>query len=142
MKKIIMGVFIVLVTAAFSHARGISIIANNSFSKNSLTIPQLKDVYLGKTEVVDGVRIQPIDQKEETIKQDFLKKIMDMSADDYRSYWIRRVFREGGTPPSSKGSPEDVIKAVKDGKGSIGYVRDDDIKSKEGIKVLMTISVP
>ena len=142
MRKIIMGFFIVLVTAAASHAGGISIIANSSFNKNSLTMPQVKDIYLGKMEVVDGVRIQPIDQKEETIKQDFLKKTLDMSPDDYKSYWVRRVFREGGTPPSAKGSPEDVIKAVRDGKGSIGYVRDEDIKSKEGIKVLLTISVP
>lgn len=142
MRKIIMGFFIVLVTAAASHAGGISIIANNSFSKTSLTMPQVKDIYLGKMEVIDGVRIQPIDQKEENTKKVFLKKALDMSAEDYKGYWIKRVFREGGLPPAAKGSPEDVIKAVKDGKGSIGYVRDEDIKSKEGIKVLLTISVP
>lgn len=142
MRKIIMGFFIVLVTAAASHAGGISIIANGSFNKASLTPLQIKDIYLGKLEIMDGVKIKPIDQKEATIKNDFLHKALDMSADDYKGYWVKRVFREGGVPPAAKDSPEDVIKAVKDGKGSIGYVRDEDIKSKEGIKVLLTISVP
>lgn len=140
MTRIFSSLFLILLLATAAHAGGISVIANNSFSKSALSASQVKDIYLGKTEVMDGVRLSPLDRKDsEAVKGDFLKKTLGMTGDEYKSYWVKRVFKDGGAPPSVKASSDDAIKAVKENKGAIAYVPEEDLKSKEGLKVLITI---
>lgn len=141
MKKIMAGFLISLFLSTAAHAGAIAVIANNSFSKSALTASQVKDIYLGKMEIVEGTKIQPIDHKDsEAIKKDFLGKTLNFSVSDYKGYWVKKVFKDGGSPPSVKGSADDVIKAVKEDKGSIGYVWEEDAKNIAGVKILLKIS--
>lgn len=140
MKKTLAALAIVLLTASGAWAQGIAVIANSSFPKDSLTAEQVKDIYLGKTGLIEGTKVQPVDQKDsDSIKRDFLKKVVDTSADEYKVYWMKRAFREGGSPPGVKNSSEDVINSVREGKGSIGYVWDDEARGKNGVKVIFTV---
>lgn len=140
MKKTIAALAIVLLAASASWAKGIAVVANSAFPKDSLTAAQVKDIYLGKTGLLEGTKIQPIDQKDaDSIKGDFLKKVLETTADEYKVYWMKRAFREGGTPPGVKNSSDDVINTVRDGKGSIGYVWEDETKGRSGVKVILTI---
>jgi ABC-type phosphate transport system substrate-binding protein len=134
--------FLATVTTVFfahtmAHA-GIAVIGGSSFPKDALSIGEVKEIYTGKMEIVGGTRLKPLDQKS-SVKSDFVEKAVGMSEDDYKSYWIKRVFREGGSPPAVKASSDDVISAVKEDKGAVGYVSEDEAKGKSGIRVLLVI---
>lgn len=122
---------------AAAYADEIAIISNSAFPRSSLTTAQVKDIYLGKIEILDGVKIKPIDQKS-ALKKDFLSKILQLNDENYKSHWIKRVFREGGAPPAVKVSTDDVLSAVNEDKCAIGYISADEAKGKSGIKVLFT----
>lgn len=129
--------FIVLIPLT-AFAEGIAVISGSSFPKDSLSASDVKDIYLGKTALISGVKVKPLDQKA-GLKSDFLQKAVGMSEDDYKGYWIKRVFREGGNPPAVKTAADDIVSAVKDEAGSIGYISESEAKSKGGIKVLLVL---
>jgi hypothetical protein len=58
------------------------------------------------------------------------------------TYWNNRLFREGGIPPIPKNNSADVISAVQDTDGAIGYVwLTDTTDSKANLKILLTIPI-
>ncbi len=122
-----------------AQAADIAIISGDDFPKNSLTAGQVKDLYLGNVEMIEGTKIFPLDQKDtDPIKKDFLKTVVGMSPDEYKSHWMKRVFRDGDAPPAVKNAAEEVTRGVREKKGTVGYIRKDEVKGKEGIKVLLT----
>ncbi|OGV96351.1 MAG: hypothetical protein A3I04_01015 [Nitrospinae bacterium RIFCSPLOWO2_02_FULL_39_110] len=140
MKRIIIGLLIILLSYTNTITAGdrIVIIANNSFPRDSLTPSQIKEIYLGKMEIIDNIRIQFLDQKDSSsIKKDFLEKFMDFSISDYKVYWIKKIFKKGRTPPIVKDSSEEVIKAIKEEKSYIGYVWEEEIKNIKDVKILL-----
>ena len=138
MKRIIIGLLIILLSYTDSLAGDrIVIIASHSFPKDSLKPSQIKEIYLGKIEIIDNIRIQSLDQRDSSlIKKDFLEKFMDFSISDYKVYWIKKVFKEGVTPPTVKDSSEEVIRAIKEKKNYIGYVWEEEIKNIKDVKIL------
>ncbi|MEK6546004.1 MAG: hypothetical protein AABZ28_05695 [Nitrospinota bacterium] len=145
MKKIIIGLLIILLSYTNSIAEGdrIVIIANHSFPRDSLTSSQIKEIYLGKMEIIDNIRIQSLDQKDSSpIKKDFLEKFIDFSISDYKAYWIKKVFKKGRIPPTIKDSSEEIIKAIKEEKSYIGYVWEGEIKNIKDVKILFKIDNP
>ena len=144
MKRIIIGLLIIFLFYTDSLAGDrIAIIANHSFPKDSLTSSQIKEIYLGKIEIIDNIRIQSLDQKDSSpIKKDFLEKFIDFSIGNYKLYWIKKVFKEGGTPPTIKDSSEEIIKTIKEQKNYIGYVWEEEIKNIKDVKILFKIDNP
>lgn len=140
--KIIGSFVVMLFMVAVSYAGDIVIIAGDDFPKKSLTVSQLKDIYMGNVQMLEGTRIMPLDQKDsDPIKKEFLKNVLGMSLDEYKGYWIKKVFREGGVPPTTvKNAPGEVIAGVKEKKGSIGYVYKEE--GKDGVKILLSITTP
>ncbi len=133
---VLLASIVLMPLAAF--AEGIAIVSGSAFPKDSLSASDVKDIYLGKTSLIGGVKVKPLDLKA-GVKSDFLQKAVGMSEDDYKGYWIKRVFREGGNPPAVKASSDDVVSAVKDEAGALGYVSESDARSKAGIKVLLVL---
>ena len=66
---------------------------------------------------------------------------MGSSVDGYKAYWIKKFFQEGVTPPTAKGTPSEIIQAVSQTSGAIGYVWEDDLKNDAGVKTLLKIEV-
>ena len=108
---------------------------------NSISASAVKDIYLGEKTSEGGVRIKPMDQKDEAIKKRFIEKVMGSTVDGYKAYWIKKFFQEGVTPPTSKGSPVEMIQAVSQTGGSVGYVWSDEVKGDSGVKILLKIEV-
>ena len=132
---------IVLCLLSATHAADIAIIAGDDFPKGSLTSAEVKDIFLGNMKMIEGTKVFPLDQKDsEEIKKEFMKRIIEMSVIWYNRYWTKRVFREGGTPPAVKGTQDEVIRGVKEKKGTVGYIWKDEAKGKDGIKILLTLS--
>ncbi len=98
-------------------AHDIYIIANGD-----LPIPryEIKDVFLGQKQLVNGIKLVPIDNA--ASQKDFLKNIIKMDAARYNVNWTKRSFREGLNPPETKSSDAEVIATVRAKVGAIGYV--------------------
>jgi len=126
---------------ASAYARELAIIANKDYPLNSISASAVKDIYLGEKTSEGGVKIKPMEQKDEAIKKRFIEKVMGSTVDGYKAYWIKKFFQEGVTPPTSKGSPVEMIQAISQTGGSVGYVWADEVKGDSGVKVLLKIEV-
>jgi ABC-type phosphate transport system substrate-binding protein len=136
-KRFIGGLLLAMLFSTAALAEEIAVIANSAFPKDALTATQIKDIYLGKVEIIGSERVKPIDQKDtHPLKKAFVGKILDMTIEDYKGYWMKRVFRDGGAPPAVKPSTEETISAVRDDKGAIGYVYAEEAKGKPGVRVV------
>ena len=133
-------VILLFMVSTISYAEEIAIIANKAYPANHISLTTLKDIYLGEKTTEGGIRIKPYDQKSSMIRKKFLIKVIDTGEDGYNAYWIKKVFQEGGVPPIKKSSPDEVIRAIREEAGGIGYVwrNEGDVL---GIKVLLTIDV-
>ncbi len=138
------GLITVLVSGsllASANARELAIIANKDYTLDSISAFAVRDIYLGEKTLERGVKIRPMDQRDEAIKRKFIERVMGNSVDGYKAYWIKKFFQEGVNPPTAKGSPYEVIQAISQTVGAIGYVWVDDIKGDPGIKILLKIEV-
>ena len=148
MKYLKSGLVMALITLLFSgtfyasaYARELVIIANKDYPLNSVSASVVKNIYLGEKTAEGGVKIKPMEQRDEAIKKRFIEKIMGSSVDGYKAYWIKKFFQEGVTPPTAKGTPSEIIQAISQTSGAIGYVWEDDLKDDSGVKTLLKIEV-
>jgi len=126
---------------ASANAREIAIIAHPYFPMNSISASAVKHIYLAEKTSAGGVKIKPMEQRDEAIKKRFIEKVISSSVDGYKAYWIKKFFQEGVTPPTAKGTPSEIIQAISQTAGAIGYVWEDDIRGDSGVKVLLKIEV-
>ncbi len=127
---------------AFAIADDIVVIANENYPANRLTLQSVKSIYLGEKEYERSVKIKPINQKDANlIKKEFIEKALSATVDVYRSYWLKKVFKEGAIPPPSKESSQEVIKTVIYEDGAVGYVWSEEAQRETGIKVLLIIKI-
>lgn len=148
MKYLKSGLVMAIITLLFSgvlfasaNAREIVIIANKDYPLNSISASVVKNIYLGEKTSESGVKIKPMEQRDEAIKKRFIEKIMGSSVDGYKAYWIKKFFQEGVTPPTAKGTPSEIIQAISHTSGAIGYVWEDDLHGDAGVKTLLKIEV-
>src|SRR3989304_5467158 len=140
----VVGLITLLLSGTFyasAYARELSIIANKDYPMNSISASSVKDIYLGEKTSEGGVKIKPMEQRDEAIKKRFIEKVMGSTVDGYKAYWIKKFFQEGVTPPTAKGTPSEIIQAINQTSGAIGYVWVDDVKGDSGVKVLLKIEV-
>ena len=116
------------------------IIAGTSFPKDRLTIQELKALYLGETQLLQDLRIHPVDQREnQLIRKRFLERVVQMTRDRYIDYWNLRLFRYGGFSPLLRNTGREVIETVREQDGSLGYVWLEEARNEPGIKILLTL---
>ena len=80
----------------------------------------IRDIYLGDKQVAGGVKLIPIDNN--SIKADFLDRVVHIPAAKYSATWAKKVFQDGIAVPLVKSTDADVIALVKAKPGNIGYV--------------------
>src|SRR3990172_9630283 len=144
MKYLKSGLVMALITLLFSgtfyasaNARELVIIANKDYPLNSISASVVKNIYLVEKTAEGGVKIKPMEQRDEAIKKRFIEKIMGSSVDGYKAYWIKKFFQEGVTPPTAKGTPSEMIQTISQTSGAVGYVWVDELKGDSGVKVLL-----
>lgn len=136
---IIVGLLVFLWGSVHASARELAIISNKDYPASTISSAVVKEIYLGE-KISEGLyRIKPMEQSDETIKRKFIEKVVGSTVDGYKAYWIKKFFQEGITPPTAKASSSDVIQAVGQTSGGIGYVWGDEVKGD--VKVLLKIEV-
>jgi ABC-type phosphate transport system substrate-binding protein len=107
------------------------IVKTNSPVPVEITQKELKDIYLGNKESVDGVKLLLADQKDKEIFEVFISQFIGMSTGSYKSHWVRRLFSFGAAVPKVVDGTAEMIKYVSENQGAIGYVWKSDIKGNE-----------
>lgn len=133
----ILGFFLL---AAPVEARDIAIIVNQDLNLETLSMDDVKKIYLGGMQFIEEKRPKPIDQNEnEEIRKVFLQEVLQMSKSDYTKYWLHLVFQGGSNVPILKENSTAVIQTVRQLKEGIGYIWADEALEVQGIKIVLTI---
>lgn len=98
-------------------AADVYIIAHPSVN---LTLPEIRDVYLGEKQFAGSVKLAPVDNA--AVQGEFLAKAINMDPSKYASLWIKKGFRGGLAAPPIKSGDAEVISYVKNTVGAIGYI--------------------
>jgi hypothetical protein len=98
-----------------------------------LNSDDIRNVYLGEKQWIGGLRLVPVSNS--AIEPRFLAEILQTDAAKFQARWVRKRFREGMTPPPTKGSDAEVIFFVRSTPGAIGYISGS-VDGVAGVKVL------
>jgi TonB family protein len=113
----------------------IKVIANRSVSADSITVAELKQVYLEQTRLLgDGSHVEPVLERGGSANATFVKDFLDINDDSLQSYYRTLVFTGRGSMPKSLGSDSEVVAYVLKTRGAIGYI--DASAEADGVKIL------
>ncbi len=85
----------------------------------SLSMAEVRDVFLGEKQFAGAVKLAPADNS--AAQAEFLDKIMKMDSAKYQTAWTKKSFRDGSSAPPSKGSDGEAVEYVKHTAGGCSY---------------------
>jgi hypothetical protein len=104
-------------------AADIQVIANPSVKSASVSVDELKNVFLGNTSsLADGSKVEPVLAESGAAHDEFLKDVVGKSAPALKNHLKTLVFTGKGSMPKSFASEADIVKYVAKTPGAIGYV--------------------
>ena len=145
--RMLFGLIIVSTLTVLGSARSAStaptdlvFIGSDEAPVHTLTVDEIRNIYLGKKRIAEGFPIYAVDQSEtEHIKLDFLQRVMNMTHAQYREQLLKRRFQEGAVTPKFVTNSAEALTAVRETPGAIAYVYESEIGTMRGLKVLATI---
>ena len=128
--------------AANLYAEEIAIIVNEQGPLTQISEAEIREIYLGNMKFAGGTAIVAVHYREGSVKDAFLSSIVKMNSREYRLYWTKKIFQEGGALPALQNSFQLIVSFVSKNKGAIGYVLRTELTDMKGIKVVATIQRP
>jgi hypothetical protein len=128
MKKLVLTILLTACVGAIAGVATVSaaelqMVANPSVHSTSVTVGDLKDVYIGgKKSLPDGSSVEPILAETGPAHDAFLKDVLGKSDQALRNYFKTLVFTGKGGMPKSFASDADILKYIAKTPGAIGYV--------------------
>lgn len=111
------------------------IIANTNTPIETVNIPDLRSIYLGKKKKLgDGTDVMPVYQTSGSTHKKFLSSVVKKTPGQFRTYWKRAVFAGGRVSFKRVRTEEELVAFVQENEGAIGYVSKD--LDLDGVKVL------
>ncbi len=121
---------IIFTNFAFSE---ISVFISHNNKLTKVSNRDLANLYLGKTDKINGIKLIPIDSKNKKLFEEFYKKIVKKTPSQLHAYWIKQIYKGSAQPPK-KLSREAIKRAIERGSHIIAYDRNP----KTG-RILLTI---
>lgn len=114
---------LLLAGAGMARAEELVVIVNSKAPVQSVTAKDVKEIFLGEMAFWGDVKIVPVGYVDgAAVETDFLDRVVHVTENVYKTYWIKRIFREGGTPPRKVGSAAEALTNVARTPGAIGFV--------------------
>ena len=113
------AMFLPMNSAKAQSPTGIVVIANKSFTANSLSQSEVKRIFQKTMQRYKGKKVVPIHaRKSSPLRAAFTQKVLGMTLADEQSYWQNQMVRSGVTPP-----PEltNTLRAVYSSKTGVSY---------------------
>lgn len=118
-------------------AGGVKVIANPSVQADSITVADLRNIFLEDKRSLNGSRVEPVLAKGGAPHETFVREYLGTSANRLRTYYRTLIFTGTGAMPRFLESDADIFNYVAKTKGAIGYV-DGDFPT-EGVKVISVL---
>ncbi len=130
-----------LLTPPSAQAEEIVVVVNRDAPVDRLTSREIMQIYLGEKSFWGGTKINPVSYRNRAaLQNEFLRRVVKISPDTYKKYWIKRIFREGGVPPANLRTEADLIASVAATKGAIGFLYAKDLPpSNDRLKTVFRI---
>lgn len=123
-------------------ATDIAIVASQEFPAQTLTRDDVRDIFLGERTMVSGVKIRTLDFHDPSgIRRIFLKTLLNISEDGFESYWIMKIFQDGGTPPIIINTLDEVALMLIADKSTISFMSPADARSHPELSVLLLLEM-
>lgn len=99
-----------------------SIIVSKKVSLSSISVEQIRDIYLQKRHSIGEQKIIPLNLVgQEPSRMAFETTVIGMGRDRLNAYWVKQHF-QGNTPPITQPSHESIKAFVQNVEGAIGYI--------------------
>lgn len=122
MKKIMILLGVLLCTNVL-FAQDFVVIANPTSKLSSISINDLKNIYLGKASMIGDQKVTPINLADaDPIYSSFINKIVKMSPAAYKQYWVDNQIKGKGTAPATQRSSQAAKLVVASLPEAIAYV--------------------
>lgn len=116
------------------------VVVNDQMRVEALTADQVREIFLGERPFWGGVRVRPVTYPDQTeIMQAFLRRVLEMSGDQYRGWWIKRIFRQGDTPPERVNSRAEALGRIAATPGAIGFLWGDELDGGPGVRPVLRL---
>ncbi len=96
----------------------IKVFSSSNIDVSEVSQKQLSDLYLKKTDKIDGEKVIPINTVEDY--EEFCRKVLNKTPSQIHAYWMKQVFLGKKTPPENY-LREKVSQIIKNSKDTIGY---------------------
>jgi hypothetical protein len=123
-----------LLTAAAALPADVKVIANPSVSSSSVSVDELKDVFLLTKSSLGGGHAEPVLGKGGAAHEAFVKEYLGKTDTALQTYYRSLVFTGKASMPKTLGTDAEVVAYVAKTKGAIGYVSAG--AASEGVKTL------
>lgn len=122
--------------AALPAAAEVVVVVSANSPITKLSNNEIADVFLGKlTRLPGGVSVQPLDQAEgSATRAAFYLKFTGKSPAQVKAFWSKVIFTGRGRPPRALANDAEVLRAVRENPGAIGYIERASVDA--GVRVL------
>ena len=112
-----------------------TVIVNESVSVDTLSMDDVKQIFMGKKRSWENgdIIVAAVLESGET-HENFLKKFIQKSRMQFRTYWKKLVFTGKAQALNEFDSDNDLVTFVANTKGAIGYI--DSASPHKGVKVV------
>lgn len=118
----------------------IVVVANPKVGAETMTADQVRAIFLGEKEYWNGTRVYPVTFPEGSpVMQDFLRLGLGMTINEYRSWWIKRIFRRADVPPQSVSTTEEAVQVIRSHAGGIGFLSAGDMAEADGLRPVLRL---
>ncbi len=116
----------------------IAVIANKNLNLSSLTIKQVKKLWLGKTKkVADSGNLVPVDIDPSSPNYAaFYKKVANKNPSQIKLYWSKQMFSGKNFPAKRLSDDQSILEWVSSNENAIGYISAENVN--DSVKVLGT----
>jgi len=128
--------------ATAAQADQIVVVVNPKVGVQSLTADQVRAIFLGERQYWDGTRVYPVTYPEGSqVMREFLREALGMSVNEYRSWWIKRIFRHADVPPANVNSPAEAAQVIANHPGGIGFFYARELERAEGLRPVLRLGL-
>lgn len=129
----------ITMAAAFPVLAGPVVIGNSSSSVKSLTLEQVRALYLGQTRTLpDAGSVDLADRQSDSATfREFYEKVTEKDSRQVKALWAKLGFMGKAKPPKVFDSDEDIKAWIKKHPNAIGYIEKSSLD--KSVNVLLVI---
>jgi len=121
----------------------IVVVANPALPVETLTVEDLRAIYIGERTYVARVKVNPVQYSgADAVSEAFLRAVVGMSPNQFEIYWVKEIFHSGRLPPRQAENAAEMVRVVSIVPGAIGFVPAEALKGVTSVKRLLSLTVP